>query len=179
MTRPYLGFALVLVCAVSTACAPRSVTTSAGQRPENIVGGVEIQNQTALVDTVISATSTAVWLTLASVFETLEIETPTVDPRALSIGNAGYSAGRIEGKRLSTYLQCGNNIGRANADQYEVTLQLMVQLMDAPGGGTTVRTLMDAYVRPRATRGNAIHCTSKGTLERRNVELIRDELPGA
>ena len=33
-----------------------------------------------------------------------------------------------------------------NADQYEVTLQLMVQLMDAPGGGTTVRTMMDANI---------------------------------
>ena len=112
-------------------------------------------------------------------FETLNLETPTVDARAFSIGNRGCRARRIEGKRLSTYLQCGSSISRPNADQYEVTLQRMVQLLDAPGGSTTVRTTLDAYARSRSSSVNAIHCTSKGRFERRVVELIREELAGA
>jgi hypothetical protein len=37
---------------------------------------------------------------------------------------------------------------------------------------------MDAYARPRDVSGNDIHCVSKGTLERRIVELITEGLDG-
>ena len=180
MLRPYFGFALVLLISFATACASgRSELTTGEQRPENVVGAVEIRNEASVIDTAIAATPIAVWATLETVFETLDIETPTVDARSLSLGNAGYRARRIEGRRMSTYLRCGNNIGRANADQYEVTLQLMVRLLEAPGGGTTVSTQIDAYARSQTASGTAIHCTSRGTLERRIVELVREELAGA
>ena len=77
---------------------------------------------------------------------------------------------------MSTYLECGRGVGRANADQCVVTLQLMVQLEAAPDEGTTVRTLMEAYARAGSVSGNSIPCGSRGTLERRVIELIAEEL---
>lgn len=181
--RPGLG--LVLLCAFSTACA--SGTLAGGRQTEtltvsDIAGGLdyfEVTNQPAVRETVIPGTPLDVWSTLSSVFETLEIEVTTVDLGSLLIGNSGYRARRIEGRRLSTYLECGTGIGRPNADQYEVTLQLMVQLENGPNGDTIVRTLLDAYAKSRSVSGNSIHCSSRGRLEPRIVELINLELTGA
>jgi len=185
--RPGLcpGLALILSCAFSTACG--SGTLSGGRQTEtltvsDIAGGLdffEVTNQPAMRETVIPATPLEVWSTLFSVFETLEVETRLVDIGALLIGNPGYRARRIEGRRLSTYLECGSGPGRPNADQYEVTLQLMVQLEGGPNGGTIVTTLLDAYAKSRSVSGNAIHCSSRGRLEPRIVELINLELTGA
>lgn len=180
---PGPGLALVLFCALSTACASGGAGTSptGSRRTDDVsvargpLGSFEITTEASVQDRVISAARITVWAVLPSVFETLGIEA-TVDPRTFVIGNSGYRARRIEGKRLSTYLECGRGLAR-NADRYQVTLQLMVQLDDAPDGGTLVRTLLDAYARSTDVSGRtAIHCTSRGTLERRIIELIAEEL---
>jgi hypothetical protein len=117
---------------------------------------------------------------MPAVFETLGIETPTFDPRSYVIGNPGSRVARIAGStRLSNYLDCGIGILGPNADRYEVTLQLIVQLASYPIGATIVRTTLDAYARPRDTSGEPVHCASQRTLERQINELIGLELAGA
>jgi len=94
------------------------------------------------------------------------------------MGNAGYLARRVEGKRLSIYLECGSDFTGPYANQHDVTLSLMVQLTSAPENETVVTTVVNASAKPRAVSGTRLRCTSKRSLERRVVELIAEKLAG-
>jgi hypothetical protein len=182
--------ALLLLCLLGSACASGGGTsTGAGPavvlpRNSGFDGGTQVTGGftnvvSAVRDSVVAETRGTVWAVMPDVFETLGIETPTVEPRSFVIGNPGSRVSRIAGSlRLSTYLDCGIGILGPNADRQEVTLQIMVQLAGYPGGGTLVRTTLDAYARPRDTAGEPIHCASQGTLERQIVDLIASELSG-
>ena len=182
------GLAIGFFCAFSTACTSGGTRSAAvGSRTERIsVSGrdystepLEITTEASVLDSMVAAAPAAVWSALPTVFELLRIETSTVDAGSLVIGNPRFIGGRIEGKALSTYVDCGNTYGGPTADRYQVTLYLMVGLSGPfPGGGTMVRTVMDASARPRDVMGNSLHCVSKGTLERRIVELVT-EMAGA
>ena len=179
--------ALVLSCALLPACASRATGAPAtplaggGVEIRDVRGGggsLDITSEASVRDTVLSAGRAPIWAALPSVFETLGIETSTVDPGSLVIGNRGTRSTRVEGRRMSGYLDCGSGFGGAYADRYQITLYLMVQLASRADGGTLVRTILDASARPRDVSGNAVHCRSKGTLERRVVELITENLSG-
>ena len=100
---------------------------------------------------------------------------PAVAGRTLEIGNPGYTAGRIEGRRLSLFFDCGSSIGGARADRYQVTASVMVQI-SVGDGGTLVRTRVGATAKQRNVSGNAVPCQSRRRLERRILELIGEEL---
>ena len=161
------GFAFVLSCVFVSACAAAGRTD------------LRLSNEVSVSDTVLPATPAAVWSVLPSVFEFLEIEAPAVDGESRTIGNPGFRApSQIARRPLSTYLQCGNSLGGQNADRYEVRLQLAVEVVAAPAGGSLVRTFIDADARPRGVSGDTVRCTSTGALERLIVELVTDRLPG-
>jgi hypothetical protein len=67
---------------------------------------------------------------------------------------------------------------RPFADEYEVTLSVIVQVLVADAGATKVRTLVDAYARDRTMSSGPVHCISSGTLERRVGELVAERLDG-
>jgi len=178
-------FGIVLLCALCGACASGGGGTApVVPRNPGFDGGTQVlggfTNAVSSVrDSVVAQPRAAVWAVMPSVFETLGIETPTVDPRSFVIGNPGDRVARISGSaRLSTYLDCGIGILGPNADRYEVTLQLLVQLAGYPEGGTLVRTTLDAFARPRDSSGEPIHCASQRTLERLIVDLVAAELAG-
>lgn len=129
-------------------------------------------------DTVLQEPAIRIWAVLPDVFRTLGVPARKVDPATYTIGLETRRVARIEGGRLSAHLECGNGILGPNADHYDVTMTLMVQLMRNAGGGTLVRTTLDAYARPRSVSGDPLHCASSRTLERRVVELVLLELSG-
>lgn len=181
--------ALGLVTVLGTACA--SGSGGAGPMgagpdaplPENrgFDGGTRVAGgftmvQSSIQDSVITESPQEVWAVLPAVFETLGIGTPTNNSATLTIGDPGSRIARIEGStRLSQYFDCGIGVLGPNADNYEITLQLIVQL-GLREGDTVVRTTLDAYARPRTAAGDPIHCSSQRTLERRILELIDQEL---
>jgi len=191
-SRVGVRLALVLLSAPGTACASGgSGSSPAGARPPTVAlgsptfnGGTQgtdgFTNAVSSVwDSVVARPRAAIWAVMPDVFETLGIEATTVDPRSFVIGNPGSRVTLIGGSpRLSAYLQCGTGLVGPNADRYDVTLQVMVQLMGDPSGGTLLRTTLDAYARPRDSSGDPIHCSSQRTLERRILDLVGVELAG-
>jgi len=129
-------------------------------------------------DTIVRESPNRVWSVLPAVFSTLGIPTRTREPAAYTIGLESGRVARIEGGRLSQHLECGSGILGPNADNYDVTMTLLVQLAGHASGGTTIRTTLDAYARPRASAGEPLHCASSRTLERRLMQLIQMELSG-
>lgn len=140
------------------------------------IATVDLRNQATVRERVVVGTVEEVWAVLPAVFAQLEIETTTVDSGAGVIGNPSYRARRVEGQRMSRYLDCGRAFGREYADAYQVILGVMIQVVGAPGGETVVRTVLDAYAHDRGVSGNPVHCITWGSLERRIGELIAEKL---
>jgi hypothetical protein len=118
-----------------------------------------------------------VWGVLPEVFAELGIQPTLVDEASRQMGNNGFGGSTIEGRRLSTFLDCGSGPWGRNADTYEVQIVMRIDLLATPEGGTTARTTVDAYAEPRSVSATGVRCRSLGTLERRVGELIGERLP--
>lgn len=179
---------ILFLASTVTACASSGTGTlgvsGPGRTTVSVVGAgggtrsVEIRPSTDVNESILPATPTQVWTVLPSVFDQLQVEVTTVDSRSRVMGNPGYVARRVEGERLSIYLECGSDFSGPYANQYEVRLSLMVQLTSAPENETVVRTVVDASAKARAVSGGRLPCSSKRSLERRVVELIAQKLAG-
>ena len=175
--------ALVLVlwmgaCALPPRTPPpetNSSTLNVGFRDYDNHTAVDLRHQPGVGVMTVPASATSVWGVLPAVFEQLEIDVNVVQAEDGIMGNDGYRARRIEGQRLSRWLDCGRGPVQANADEYQVTLTVIVQLLVAQAG-TTLRTTVDAYARERGVSGGAIHCLSWGNLERRIPQLVMERL---
>ncbi|MEJ2205378.1 MAG: hypothetical protein P8170_14870 [Gemmatimonadota bacterium] len=137
---------------------------------------VEMYTQAGVGQSVVLAPTDKVWQVLPSVFEELEIPVTRLDPRVPEIGNPGYWARRIEGRRMGNYLDCGTNLSGQLANLYEIRLSVVTTLSAGPEGSTVVTTTVDAYGKPRTTSGNQVHCQSREALEKRVAELSAEKL---
>jgi hypothetical protein len=138
--------------------------------------GIDLRHESTIGERAIEATVSEVWAVLPEIFAQLEIETTTVDTDGAVMGNASYRARRVEGRRLSTYLDCGRTMGREYADSYAVTLGVLVQLVPSPDGRTLVRTILDAYARDPSQSSGSVHCITWGSLERRIGDLVTEKI---
>lgn len=122
---------------------------------------------------VVPAAVDSVWEVLPRVYEQLGIPEPGEDRARMTFGSQAFRARRVEGERLSRYIDCGMGpTAVPNADSYQVALTVLTTLSRAGDGGTEVTTMVDANARPRAVAGNPIHCQSKGVLEMRVAQLV-------
>lgn len=137
---------------------------------------IETQSDASTRRTIANATPSEVFSVMRTVFQALDIEVEIYDARARAIGNTNFSPRRIDGRRMSYYLDCGTNLGRPNADRYRVSMYLMVNLESADTGTTEVVTVVDAFARPIDVAGGPVHCTSEGRLETRIEELIAERI---
>lgn len=176
----------VLLAAVTAACAssgsgPEGTTRSgpgtvaiAGSGGPNMV--VETYTPVAQSEHAVAAREVEIWPHLQSIFDQLEIEVTEVNASQRIMGNPRFRPRRIEGERLSTYVECGRDHAGAYADQHEVWLTFMVQLLRGPDGGTNVATLLTGTAQPRSVSASALPCESKQVLEPRLVALINERL---
>ena len=135
-------------------------------------GGVLLHNEPGFGSRLVPASIDSVWSALPRVFEILDIPDVQEDLAQRAFGNSGYRARRIEGDRLSKYIDCGTGATAVpNADQYEVTLSVITRLSQTDDG-TLATTTVHASARPRAETRNPVPCQSKGVLEERLAELI-------
>lgn len=157
--------------------APDSRVTTIGVESRNFEDPLiyDLRHQADIGRGTVPASPTAVWGVLSDVFDQLEIEVSYVDASAGVMGNEGYRARRIEGVRLSRWLDCGLGTVQAVADSHQVMLAVMVQLLPARNG-TVVQTTVDASARDRSQSSGSLHCVSHGRLEQRIPELVMERL---
>jgi len=180
-SAPSPRIALVLLMAgVLGACAasgPRATVRDAPRRTVVEGGGfgaIELFTEPGVGERTIEVETADVWAILPGVYEQLQIPVSLTDPGRKELGNRGYRARRIEGARMSKYFRCGTGMLGALADEYNITLSVVTRLTDAPEGGTTILTVVDAVGRPRATSGNPLRCESTGVLELRVAQLVAE-----
>jgi hypothetical protein len=180
---------VLLALAATGACAS-SGSDAAPPAPETVkpvrisgsrggIGSTEIRNEPRVVARTVAAPVDSVWRVLPHVYEVLGISEAGIDPEQKVFGNPGFRPRRIEGQRLSGYIECGTGVTAVpKADEYEVAMSVLTRLSPGDAGGTVIATTVEATGKPRSVSGNPVYCQSKGTLEARVAELVLRVLRG-
>jgi len=128
---------------------------------------VRITNEASVEERRLTRPPDAVFDALQAAFDELEIPVRHLEPQDGEIGTINWNVPpRIDGRRPSEYLDCGQSRTGHNANTMEVRLDLTVTVEPADDGGTRMITQLDGQASPRFTTGQeGAHCTSTGELE--------------
>lgn len=116
------------------------------------------------------------WRVLGGVYSEMDIPVSASNPQTMQLGNGGYSARRIGGKRMNSFIDCGSDLSGPLANQLEITLTVSTKLTAKEEGATEVLTTLDAWGKPRAVSGNPMHCQSRGVLELDIAKAVAEAL---
>jgi len=118
-----------------------------------------------------------VWAALPAVYDSLGIPRADFDAKERVIGNHGLKVmRRLGGTALSKYLDCGRGQMEANADSYDVFLSVLTRVSPVGDAAASIATTLEAQARPVAFAGDYVHCTSKGELEQRIVDITQRQV---
>jgi hypothetical protein len=116
------------------------------------------------------------WAAVPAVFGELGIEPNVVDSKQHVFGNAGTTLRRRLGSQhMSRYFDCGSTTGIANADQYDLIVRVITQIIPAEAGLSAVRTQAEASGHATATSGQQVRCGTTGALEDQIAHMIADQ----
>jgi hypothetical protein len=116
------------------------------------------------------------WAAVPAVFGELGIAPSLVDSRQHVFGNAGANYRRaLGGQRMSHYFDCGATAGISNADDYDLLIRVITQIIPAEGGLSALRTQVEATGHASAISGQVVRCASTGALEARIAHMISDQ----
>ena len=112
----------------------------------------------------------------AQVFKTLGFKATVRDSVGGLIGNEEFSRTRtLVGSQMSTWLNCGSGMTGPNADNYRITIALMIIIDPAANNTTRMRVGMvgsGANIVGNSTE--PVACGTTGRLEERIAQLIKD-----
>ncbi|HUG41109.1 MAG TPA: hypothetical protein VMM12_11520 [Longimicrobiales bacterium] len=162
-----------LACASSNAPRHEAVTRVDVSSGAGTLVVSELHDDPAAAVRTLPSPPDSVWHALPRVYEMLGIDGAGAAPGQSLFGARNFRPRRIEGKRLSTYIDCGmGTTATPKADEYAITMTLVSRVDPATDAGTRVETVMQATAKPRATAGNPVSCQSNGRLEKRVGDLL-------
>jgi hypothetical protein len=116
------------------------------------------------------------WAAIPTVFGELGIEPNVVDSKQHVFGNAGHTyRGKLGTQRLSRYFECGATAGISNADQYDIVVRVITQIIPAEAGLSALRSQIEATGHANATSGQVMRCATTGALEERIAHMLSEQ----
>ena len=116
------------------------------------------------------------WAAVPAVYGELGIQPSLVDSKQHVFGNAGTTYRRKLGsQRMSHFFECGSTAGISNADDYDLLIRVITQIIPAEGGLSAVRTQAEATGHATATSGQVVRCASTGALEELIAKMVSDQ----
>ncbi|MDQ2768862.1 MAG: hypothetical protein M3Y30_17135 [Gemmatimonadota bacterium] len=116
------------------------------------------------------------WSAVPAVYGELGIQPTLVDSKQHVFGNAGATYRRKLGaQRMSRFFDCGSTAGISNADDYDLLIRVITQIIPAEGGLSSVRTQAEATGHAMATSGQVVRCASTGALEEKIAQMVSDQ----
>jgi hypothetical protein len=119
--------------------------------------------------------SNLAWAAYPAVFGQLGIDPNIINTDQMVFGSVGNHRYKLGKKLLSHFFDCGNMLGVATADSYEVWVRVISQILPIDGSLSTVRTQVEASARVGDRIGEATRCSSTGLLESRIAALLPQE----
>ncbi|MCY3613402.1 MAG: hypothetical protein OXH51_17905 [Gemmatimonadetes bacterium] len=184
-----LAVAAVAVAVGSAGCASGSSGSPNAGNDRPVVPGerrtilrvgnyerLEIFNEPGVGVRTIGVAAELAWRALGGVYGELGIPVTSSNPQTMELGNPGYSARRVGGDRMNTFVDCGSGLAGPMANLYDVTLTVSTRLTAKGPQSTEVLTIVDAFGEPRAVSGNMVHCQSRGVLELRVAQEVAEAL---
>jgi hypothetical protein len=186
MRVPMLATLLVLcACASSSGGSTGQNTDSPAMEQRVEMTRVETPNGVIQIDwhrertydqTALLVPVDRAWATVPAVFGELGIEPTLVDSKQHVFGNAGANYRRKLGsQRMSRYFDCGSTAGISNADDYDLLVRVITQIIPAAGGLSALRTQVEATGHATAVSGQVVRCASTGALEARIAHMVSDQ----
>ncbi len=116
-------------------------------------------------------------------YKALKIPTNFADSSAGQFGNSGFiQNGSLAGRRMSSWIRCGEGITGPNADSWRVSIAILSGVERVAKDTTRIRTLVVASARNMAGGSSApILCSTSGQLEEAinlKVKSLADASPG-
>ena len=171
-------------------CATSSATPGLGRGDDQMVG---VQGRSGAVSRVDVRTEDQTragnlamdyeraWALLPTLLQDLGLSVGSIDPSTGRVSHRGERVRRINGKRMSEYLDCGmGSTAQPYANLYEVALGYEVVMRRSQRTGIVeVEMRVEATAKPQDVSGNALRCTSEGTLERLVFQRLQAGASGA
>lgn len=168
---------LLAALATASACAASGRGTVI-DRATTVDDGGNMIARTMTTDIVIDSLALAPAAALAAVndaYVALGLAPNSVDParRVVGVRNLLLSR-RLQGVPLTTYFDCGVDLGVPIASNNRVEVTMLTEVREA-GGRSTMQTSLNARAL-RTSSGaqlDPIACSSRGTLEAKLVQVVR------
>ncbi|MDT8341913.1 MAG: hypothetical protein RQ751_10410 [Longimicrobiales bacterium] len=178
-TRPAVA---VLTLLTATACASSGTTdnesTHRVQQSDviaQLVGNTEVTPRSGPESresrNLVAADLATTWRAMERVVSELKLPVGRHDGNTGTIEVRGRLP-RLDGRRMSDWVDCGIDLNGAVADQSYIDMVLTLQVVPAGEGQTVVDTHMIAQAQPRRNARARVPCTSRTTLEPWLVEQI-------
>lgn len=129
------------------------------------------------VPSIVKLARPAVWQAVHTALGELGLEINFRDPAEGRVGTC-YQAvrGRLGKARLSTYLDCGETRSVPNADQYDITVTVLVSVRTNPDHTTSLSTFVIGVGRDgRGSSSERVWCRSTGELESEILHRVEGE----
>jgi hypothetical protein len=176
------GFLIALVGTLSCASSGSSPRTGLETPSERVIAA---DNQGAYRTTVtpnakvtVPAPPSRVFEALAAVYKDFDIPIAMNDPATGRVGNPDFWKSRkLGGQSISSYLNCGDSITGAAADNYRVYISLLSAVRPDGSGGSEIETAFTATARNmEGTTADRIACGTTGRLEERIYQSVLAKL---
>lgn len=172
---------------VVSACAARSTTqasdmggggvqTAVLQNTQGATRGLNLVSLTEVNNALVNAPVERTWAALQQVYTTLNIPIGELDQASRTIGNPVLRLRRRIGDvPTMRALDCGGDSGMPNAETYQLLLTLKSRVIANDAGGSVVQTTLEGTGRnPTTSASSDVRCSSKGVLEKRIADLVKE-----
>jgi hypothetical protein len=176
------GLSLLCVLAVTGCAAAGTETPSTGPThvvPSSNGGTIFVNQDVQSSDSTIAASPDTAWTALGAAYRSLEIPVTMVDQTRHQLGNRDFelARGRIAGKQMSTYFDCGGSMTGPIANSARLRIDVVSRVEPSPSGGTVLSTRATATAAPaNGTSTDAGACSSTGRLESLIAERVQQNL---
>jgi hypothetical protein len=170
-----------------SACAARSTTqasdmggggvqTAVLQNTQGATRGLNMVSLTEVNNSLVNAPVERTWAALQQVYTTLNIPIGELDQASRTIGNSVLRIRRRIGDvPTMRALDCGGDSGMPNAETYQLLLTLKSRVISNDAGGSVVQTTLEGTGRnPTTSASSDVRCSSKGVLEKRIADLVKE-----
>lgn len=177
--NPALCLAALTIACASAATTTSTLTSTSGRSTSNVPGsrGIRVNDDNGVMVSDIAATPSKVWWALPEAFDSLGVPLTLVDHPKKTLANEGFKArAKLGPARLSTYFECGTTQVGPNADSYEMFITVTAQLDSLAPASTRLTTTVSAAAKPLQFAQEFSRCTSKGTLEKEILAVVKSKL---